>query len=335
MRASRPRRRKLLLFSLIILLLFSTILAAKVFNPTQPNSSIDLLSVAAASPDTTMAVEPSSIVDQTKTPGSTFTVNITIQDVEGGYGYQVHLTWNPAVLNLTSDVYDYQGKTVTVANITFGDFFANASKGTNKMRYVNYTAGWTEFGESMIGDAPEDRAGTSGSGWLATVEFTVVGTGATVLDIESGLHEEPFALTFFQDGYDNDLELVAVNGYFSNTAPQNQLTVNSDPISDIEFTVDDITHSTNWSDFLDEGSYTIEMPSTWTDGSDLYNFDQWEDDSTNPTRTVTLTADQTITAYYVYVPAAHTLTVNSDPISGVNFTVDGVSHSTSWSGSLS
>jgi len=40
------------------------------------------------------------------------------------------------------------------------------------------------------------------------------------------------------------------------------------------------------------------MPSVWTDGSDVYNFVEWEDASTNPSRTVYVTADITVIAFY-------------------------------------
>jgi hypothetical protein len=53
---------------------------------------------------------------------------------------------------------------------------------------------------------------------------------------------------------------------------------------------------------LDEGSYTVVMPSTWTIGEDIYNFDHWEDMSTSPTRVISLTTDKAATAYYVLSP---------------------------------
>ena len=103
------------------------------------------------------------------------------------------------------------------------------------------------------------------------------------------------------------------------------MTVNSDPIVGIEFTVDGETHSTNWFDSLDEGDHTIIVPSTWMNGSDLYNFVEWEDASTNPTRIVSLAADTTATAWYITsgpVPTGtlvvHTVDdVTDEPLSGM------------------
>lgn len=112
------------------------------------------------------------------------------------------------------------------------------------------------------------------------------------------------------------------------------LTVNSYPIDGVDFTIDGVTDATPWSNILDEGSYTVAMPSTWIVDTNEYVFDHWEDASTDPTRTVSLTSDLSITAYYVLAPRHWTLTVNSDPITGVEFTLDGVPQITPYSASL-
>ncbi len=59
---------------------------------------------------------------------------------------------------------------------------------------------------------------------------------------------------------------------------------------------------TSYFETLEQGLYTIVMPASATVGVDVYNFSQWEDGSTDPTRNVTLTADMTLTATYVLVP---------------------------------
>ena len=79
------------------------------------------------------------------------------------------------------------------------------------------------------------------------------------------------------------------------------LTVNSDPISGINFTIDGgDPRSTPWSSVLiSEGYHTIAMSSNWTVDPDFYNFVHWENGSTEPTRTIFVTEDTTITATYV------------------------------------
>jgi hypothetical protein len=54
-----------------------------------------------------------------------------------------------------------------------------------------------------------------------------------------------------------------------------------------------------------------------------YDFLRWQDGNTEPTRTLNLTLDLTITAFYEKVPT-YLLSVNSKPFS-VPFTIDGVS----------
>jgi hypothetical protein len=53
-----------------------------------------------------------------------------------------------------------------------------------------------------------------------------------------------------------------------------------------------------YSEALTEGSYTLAVPSNLTVGSDIYNFTQWADGPTSPTRTIQLTADTPLTAIY-------------------------------------
>ncbi len=106
------------------------------------------------------------------------------------------------------------------------------------------------------------------------------------------------------------------------------LTVSSGPITGIDFTVDGITNTTNWSGFLLDGSYTVSMPSTWTVGTDQYNFVKWEDSSTNPVRVVPLASNTTITATYAPV---HVLTVESTPTDGIDFTVNTTTYTTNSS----
>ena len=79
------------------------------------------------------------------------------------------------------------------------------------------------------------------------------------------------------------------------------LTVNSDSISGINFTIDGgDPRSTPWSSVLiSEGYHTIAMSSNWTVDPNFYNFVHWEDGSTETTRTIFVTEDTAITATYV------------------------------------
>jgi hypothetical protein len=77
--------------------------------------------------------------------------------------------------------------------------------------------------------------------------------------------------------------------------------------------------TTPWSGSLAEGNYTITAPASVVAGGVTYNFVQWEDGTTNPVRTIALTADTTITTTYAI--ATHKLTVSSTPVTGVPITI--------------
>jgi len=77
------------------------------------------------------------------------------------------------------------------------------------------------------------------------------------------------------------------------------LTVESDP-QGAPFTINDVATATRYSQTLQEGIYTIAMPRTFNS----YSFTQWEDGSTDPTRTINLTADTTMKAIYTVLAVA-------------------------------
>jgi len=60
-----------------------------------------------------------------------------------------------------------------------------------------------------------------------------------------------------------------------------------------------MSYVTPWTGGLDEGTYEIEMPSNIIDGGNTYNFDQWEDGSTNPIRQINLTSGLSLNASYL------------------------------------
>jgi hypothetical protein len=175
-----------------------------------------------ASPDTPVVfVEPDYSSGEV---GEIFTVDVIVEDVEALYYWSVRMSWNTAVLNVSSHYYDYLGKTVTVSHITHGDFLTWTPDGASAAKYVNYTAGWAEFGQSMFGTYPQ---GTSGNGWLATVEFIVMGAGETVIDIESAMHF-PEPLTYLTNYYDENIPMVAENGYFNDVSSPWSTDINKD-----------------------------------------------------------------------------------------------------------
>jgi len=132
------------------------------------------------------------------------------------------------------------------------------------------------------------------------------------------------------------------DGMVSVSPKMHTLTVDSTPIKGIDFTINDTTHTTTWSGSLAETSYTVTMPPSWKIGTQIYNFKQWEDDSTNPIHTVSLTTDITINATYeLYLGTTGTIqgviTDNDtgNPISGATVIAGGLSSTTFTDGTYS
>ena len=167
-----------------------------------------------ASPSTTyMNVIPAM---RRLSPGTlgTFKINITITDVVDLYAWQVNMTWNTAVLNLTSHAVG----SLWVAHIYFGNFMALQPGGTTKQRFVDYAHGWATIGETSKGEIP----GVDGSGNLVQVEFTVKSSyGSSKLDIASNywLGGPPWATTFLYDRNLWEMPMTPKNGYFDNRLP--------------------------------------------------------------------------------------------------------------------
>jgi hypothetical protein len=78
----------------------------------------------------------------------------------------------------------------------------------------------------------------------------------------------------------------------------------------------DSNYGTNRTVALAPATYTVTFPSTYTTGGVTYTFRVWEDASTNPARSVVLSADTTITAYYVVV-GSQTFTFGTQPAKNV------------------
>lgn len=81
--------------------------------------------------------------------------------------------------------------------------------------------------------------------------------------------------------------------------PSYLLSIDTTPVTGVSFSLDGLEKTTPYSADLDVGSYTIIMPSSVSSGGITYTFSKWNDDSTNPQKTITLTSDASLTATYV------------------------------------
>jgi len=109
---------------------------------------------------------------------------------------------------------------------------------------------------------------------------------------------------------------------------QYTLAVHSLP-NGITFTVDGISYTTPWSETYSEGTpVNLEMPETYTVGDARYYWNQWSDGNTSPSRTVAMTTNIALTAYFA--GPYYQLTITSLPITGIEFTIDGIPKTTPY-----
>jgi hypothetical protein len=110
---------------------------------------------------------------------------------------------------------------------------------------------------------------------------------------------------------------------------QYTLAVDSSPTG-VNFTVNGTSYTTSWSGIYSDGSsINLVMSEIHTVGEARYYWNQWSDGNTSRSRTVTIAEDTTLTAYYT--GPYYELTVNSSPITGISFTINGTPQTTPYS----
>jgi hypothetical protein len=115
-------------------------------------------------------------------PTSPFTINITAEDVEDLYGWQIVLYYNSTILSTRQDLV-----IIPPENLFKGRDFSPIGP------YLEYDSkgNYTIFGATLKGDAP----GVTGSGVLCQINFTGQATGTSGLNL--GIHAQHVA----QGGY--------------------------------------------------------------------------------------------------------------------------------------
>jgi hypothetical protein len=122
--------------------------------------------ILSSSSSTVLFVEPKAFQE---TVGQSFAVNVSVSNVADLYGWQLELTWNSSLLNVTS--------------VTEGPMLRSSGNSTIFQPAVNSTEGnlsavctrVLSFGSSIIG--------VSGDGTLMTVQFEVIGNGTCNLTL--------------------------------------------------------------------------------------------------------------------------------------------------------
>ncbi|RJS89477.1 hypothetical protein CW700_04180 [Candidatus Bathyarchaeota archaeon] len=84
--------------------------------------------------------------------------------------------------------------------------------------------------------------------------------------------------------------------------PAHTLNITSSPISGVPFTLDGEEHTTPYLATLEEGNHSLTISTEFTVEGTSYEFVQWEDGVTTPTRTIELMEDIALTIQYREVP---------------------------------
>ena len=154
------------------------------------------LKIAQASPETIIYVDPQSIIDTSKVPGTTFSVDIRITDVAKLRAFQFRLNWTGPLLNVTDVV---EGPFLKTGGPTF--FIRKIWNTPDPVGVSDYIyVVNTHFGDKML-------EGVSGSGLLATVTFLVEATGASTLHLYD---------TMVVNRYLEHIPHTLEDGYFNN-----------------------------------------------------------------------------------------------------------------------
>ena len=183
-------------------------------------------------------------------------------------------------------------------------------------------------GSYVFSDADEDgESGTEIRWYKDDVLQAVYNNVLTIPSEATSVGEEWYYSVRPKDGTD-----------FGNLAKSNVVTIQKLPVytlrvysspSGVTFIVNGESHTTPWSGTYGQGtSVSLEMPSTHMVGEAKYFWSNWNDGETSRSRTVTLNRNISLTGQFS--GPYYELTVNSSPITGITFTIDGVDKTTPY-----
>jgi len=208
-----------------------------------------------ASP-TALSVEPSAIVGIEKTPGYLFSVNVSVTDVAGLFGFEFKLAYDPAILEVTG--------------ITLGSLFEEPigeqpyGPVIEWHKEINKDLGYGWYAVSFGALSIYLETGISGSGILATVSFIVTGSGGTILDLVD---------TKLVDPLGNSIDHEVLPGLFNN--------LKSAPVAILEASlltpeIDEIVAFAAQASYdPDPDGYIVSYYWDFGDGTAEYSYDRW------------------------------------------------------------
>lgn len=254
------KNKLLSIFSIVIM--FTLVIAIT----NMPNTS--------SSPPTILLIEPSSIINPSLAPGTTFVINVSVIDVTDLATWQVKIQFNPSVLNCIKAWYPadnvFKGKrTVPVE-----------PKIDNKLGYLLY-------GCTLLAG----ETGFTGSGTLCQIEFKVLSRGYSFINFTDS------RTTYLLNSNDQKIKVEIQNGYFDNreALPTYTLTITS--------TAGGTTDPPPGSHSYTQGT-VVSVTAIPNAGFQLY---YWELDGVNVGAqnpiTVTMNTDHTLNAVFMAVGA--------------------------------
>lgn len=162
-----------------------------------------LLTIAATNINEALAATPQVFVDpevSSTAQGTNLILDINVVDAQEIFTWQFNMTWNASIMYVSSVS---EGDFLRAGLVNKPTFFTGAE-------YVNQTPGFAFIGDTILGT---DWKGTSGSGTLATFNFTVNGKGETPLTLSSikllQVTGPPMSYTK-KDGFFTNLSLPAI-----------------------------------------------------------------------------------------------------------------------------
>jgi hypothetical protein len=133
-----------------------------------------LMPLVEANPQTVVKVDP---YQSTAEVGQTFTVNITITDVQNLFGLEVTLEWDPSILQLVNT--DVQlGVESHPSGVLYEPIYKNKTEGQGKFML---------YATSMY----RDTSSFNGSGTIVKITFNVTKIGSCNLHLNAKLYNKP------------------------------------------------------------------------------------------------------------------------------------------------
>lgn len=161
---------------------------------------------------TTVAISKVYGMNQT---GTTFLINITVSDVTGIYGWVMNLEWNPDMIKVTTG--DPEGLNHRRANYNIyqGDFMQSASRTYFLVNSIDNNQGTIK---ALACAFTTTGYTVSGSGLLASINFTLLDVGTTAINFTGPSISQP-GHSILQSRSGEEIPHSIINGLVTDQPP--------------------------------------------------------------------------------------------------------------------